>query len=492
MLFNSAGFLFVYLPLTLAAFGLAVRLRSPAGAIAVLLAASYVFYGQWQLSLYLLLAASTTFNYVLGRAIAWTAQGHSPARARLLLCIGVAVDLAVLAWFKYAGFLLSSLDAVAGLQIPPPVVALPAGISFFTFTQIAFLADAMRGPVAVVRPADYFLFVSYFPHLIAGPIIHHRDTLPQFRRMARCGWDAAAAAMGISIFAIGLLKKVAIADNVAPFADSTFSRLAGGPLPALDSWIGALAYSFQIYFDFSGYSDMAVGLSLLFGVRLPLNFASPYKATSLIEFWSRWHMSLSQFLRDYVYIPLGGNRKGSARRYINLMATMLIGGLWHGAGWTFVVWGGLHGIYLVINHFVRSAVDGPARVLPPWLVWCKRIAVFVAVTVAWVFFRAASIADAGSMLSGMFGLHGPGSAGGTAGAVALLAACFVIVWALPSTYELFARHEPTLPARFATPPQESPWPAWRMNAFCATATGAVLALCVLAFYRPSPFIYFRF
>src|SRR5262249_3991858 len=281
MLFNSLDFIFLFLPATLVAFAAAVRLRSPTVAVLVLLVASYVFYDYGDHFAVLLLAGSTAFNYVAGQAIAEAMRHRQRTLGRLLLGIGVCGDLALLGDFKYAGFLMTNFDQGTGAQWPIPVIVVPIGISFYTFTQIAFLVDTFRGAAATLRATDYFLFVAYFPHLVAGPIIHHAQTIPQFRRMGCDTCGASDVAVGLSILTIGLLKKLVIADSVAAFADVAFTRAAVGPVPMIDSWVGAFAYSFQIYFDFSGYSDMAVGLSLLFGVRLPLNFASPYKATSI-------------------------------------------------------------------------------------------------------------------------------------------------------------------------------------------------------------------
>jgi D-alanyl-lipoteichoic acid acyltransferase DltB (MBOAT superfamily) len=311
--------------------------------------------------------------------------------------------------------------------------------------------------------------------------------------MAANGWDTRAIAVGFSILAIGLFKKIALADNIAPFADLAFAHAATAPLPMLDSWTGAIAYALQIYFDFSGYSDMAIGLSLLFGVRLPVNFASPYKATSIIEFWSRWHISLSAFLRDYLYIPLGGNRKGAVRRYTNLMLTMVLGGLWHGAGWTFVVWGGLHGLYLITNHAWRSAFGPPSIDPTTGVLWFKRTGVFLAVTVAWVFFRADSMEVASNMFQGMSGARGFAERSGDyTASLGWVAICLGIVWALPNTFQIFARFNPSLPL----PPRLASAPvallAWRMNAPYAIALGGLLASCILGVSRFSPFLYFRF
>jgi D-alanyl-lipoteichoic acid acyltransferase DltB (MBOAT superfamily) len=490
MLFNSLDFIFLFMPVTLAAFAVAVRLGSSSLAVLVLLVASYVFYGYGDHFAVLLLAGSTAFNYVIGWAIAGAVRRGEGTLGRLLLGIGICGDLALLGYFKYADFLMTNLDQLTGAQWPIPVIALPIGISFYTFTQIAFLVDTFCGGTAMLRATEYFLFVAYFPHLVAGPIIHHAQTIPQFRRIARDAWDASDVAVGLSILTIGLFKKLVIADSVAPFADAAFTHAAAEPIPMIDSWIGAFAYSFQIYFDFSGYSDMAVGLSLLVGVRLPLNFASPYKATSIVEFWTRWHMSLSQFLRDYLYIPLGGNRKGHARRYFNLMTTMLLGGLWHGAGWTFVIWGGLHGLYLVANHLLRTARPVQSPRSPAWMSWLKRVAVLFAVTIAWVFFRADSIATAFAMFGGMSGIHGFG----TTDAVTLswLTACFIVVWALPNTYQIFAHLRPTLPVRLEIAGAEPRLLVWRPNAVGAAMIGAVFACCVLATNKFSPFLYFRF
>jgi alginate O-acetyltransferase complex protein AlgI len=477
--------------LTMAAFSVAVRRRSPSAAVAVLLVASYSFYGWRQPSLAALLALSTAFNFALGSAISSLVSRQQIIRVRLLLWLGIAGNLGLLGYFKYAGFMVTNFNELFGAKIALDDIVLPIGISFYTFTQIAFLADAARGLAATNRPLEYFLFVSYFPHLVAGPIIHHRDMIPQFRHLAQDGWDADSVAAGLSIFTLGLFKKVAVADSLAPFADAAFSRASHETLSMLDSWVGVLAYTLQIYFDFSGYSDMAIGLSLLFGVRLPINFASPYKAASIIEFWTRWHMSLSRFLRDYVYIPLGGNRKGPMRRYTNLLATMLIGGLWHGAGWTFVVWGGLHGLYLIINHALRML--RPVRVdAPRWMRGVKQLAVFVAVAVAWVFFRAESLADAGAIVSSMCGIHGVSSGPVSRAALVWIGAGLLIVWAMPNALELFAGSNPALPLGAGAARAEPARLAWRMNTVYAIAAGVTLAGCVLSIYRPSPFLYFRF
>ena len=338
MLFSSYTFLFQFLPAVVLAFA-AARRHSPRAGILVLAAASLFFYGAWRPVYLLLLLASIAANFALGLLM------EDPLRRRTVGTLGVALNLALLCYFKYTNFILDSVSALTGAPLPFVNVVLPLGISFFTFQQIAYLVDVMRGAKVERDIVAYTLFVSFFPHLIAGPLVHHAEMIPQFKRAAHVALGGAGGA-GIAIFAAGLFKKVVIADNLAQFVSPVFAHLdAGG---AVDARRGRgfrrCPTRLQIYFDFSGYSDMAIGLALMFGIRLPVNFHSPYKATSIIDFWRRWHITLSRFLRDYLYIPLGGNRLGERRRYLNLMLTMLLGGLWHGAGWNFLIWGGLHGL----------------------------------------------------------------------------------------------------------------------------------------------------
>src|SRR4029434_10458885 len=312
-----------------------------------------------------------------------------PRTAKPLLVFGLVLNLATLGYFKYANFFVDNLNAVAGLDVVLGKVVLPIGISFFTFQKIAFLVDAYRDRVDRLNFIDYALFVTFFPQLIAGPIVHHSEVIRQFRERAAVSMPTIA--LGVTIFAIGLAKKVILADTAALYASPRFEAVAAGARPdALAAWGAALAYAAQLYFDFSGYSDMAIGAGLLFGIRLPVNFASPYRAESIIDFWHRWHITLSRFLRDYLYVPLGGNRKGRARRYVNLLITMVLGGFWHGAGWTFVIWGSLHTIYLVANHVWR-ALSGPPGAgsgsSSPLECRLGQAVTFVAVVVAWVFFR---------------------------------------------------------------------------------------------------------
>ena len=349
MLFTSGTFLFLFLPLTLALFFAFARIFGYGAAALWLGLASLFFYGYWMPIYVILLITSIIVNYFMG-SLMLSSRAASGASRRAILITAIALNLGVLAYFKYANFFIGTINGVSGVQLPLLHVVLPLGISFFTFTQIAYLADVHAGKVAERNPAHYLLFVTYFPHLIAGPVLHHAEMMPQFRRPAIYRPIFENFAVGFGFLTLGLIKKILIADSVAPVANDFFDNPHSQMLGMAHSWIGVLAYTFQLYFDFSGYSDMAVGLSLLIGVQLPYNFNSPYKARSIIDFWHRWHMTLSRFLRDYLYFALGGNRKGKVRRHMNLMITMLLGGLWHGASWTFVVWGGLHGMFLMVNH----------------------------------------------------------------------------------------------------------------------------------------------
>jgi alginate O-acetyltransferase complex protein AlgI len=393
MLFTSGTFLFLYLPITLAGFFLISRLLGHPSGAAWLVAASLVFYGYWHPQHTLLLAASIVFNYAFGTFILG-AERSALLSPRRLLVIAISLNLILLGYFKYADFLIRTLNELAGLDLPVENVRLPIGISFFTFTQIAYLADVYVGKVRERRPIHYALFVTYFPHLIAGPVLHHAEMMPQFRQDDNYSPRLRNLTIGLVFLAIGLVKKVAFADSAAPIANSMFDTARTALIPTATAWTGIVAYSLQIYFDFSGYSDMAVGLSRMIGVKLPYNFDSPYKSRSIIEFWRRWHMTLSRFLRDYLYFALGGNRHGVFRRYVNLMTTMLLGGLWHGASWTFVVWGGLHGLYLVVNHGWRYACE---RLSAPRLPWqlatavsglLSRTLTLASVALAWILFRA--------------------------------------------------------------------------------------------------------
>ncbi|MEA2795390.1 MAG: alginate O-acetyltransferase complex protein AlgI [Bradyrhizobium sp.] len=500
MLFSSYTFLFQFLPATVLAFAAARRHSARAG-IMVLAGASLFFYGAWQPVYLLLLIVSIAVNFALGLRM------EDPLRRRAIGTFGVALNLAVLCYFKYTNFVFDSLNTLTGAPLPFVNIVLPLGISFFTFQQIAYLVDVMRGAKVERDIVSFTLFVSFFPHLIAGPLVHHAEMIPQFKR-GRTGRSAVLAARGLAIFAAGLFKKVVIADNLAQFVSPVFAHLdAGGGVTTSWAWLATLAYSLQIYFDFSGYSDMAIGLALLFGIRLPVNFRSPYRAISIIEFWRRWHITLSRFLRDYLYIPLGGNRLGEQRRYLNLLVTMLLGGLWHGAGWNFLVWGGLHGVYLCINHLWRAWRSGKADASPtgPAAKGVCWAITFFAVVLGWVFFRARTAGGAWQMLGGLFGFEAGSSAYVPSGILRLMdlpilvgeerllligggavALGLAIALALPNVPQLFGYRE------YRHAPEKAGLLRWRPNGVWALVTALALAISLFGMWQRLEFLYFQF
>ncbi|MEA2892996.1 MAG: alginate O-acetyltransferase complex protein AlgI [Bradyrhizobium sp.] len=478
MLFNSYPFIFVFLPIALAGYFWLGRFSNLAPVVWLALA-SLVFYSVSNWQFVGLLVASIAFNYFIGWLL--IAKQMSAATRFAVLTGGVAGDLVVLATFKYAGFFAANLNALFSTGIVVNIL-LPVGISFYTFTQIAFLVDAYRGNVARYALPHYALFVTYFPHLIAGPILHHKDMIPQFESERTKRPDPHLILCGLIIFAIGLFKKTCLADGIQPLVAPAF----GANTPSFDqAWIGALAYTFQLYFDFSGYSDMAIGISLMFGIFLPLNFNSPYKAASIIDFWRRWHMTLSQFLRDYLYIPLGGNRHGRTLRYVNLMITMLLGGLWHGAAWTFVAWGALHGAYLCVNHAWSNY--GPA-VAPRFARVGNAAAfvlTFVSVVVAWVFFRADSISSATFVLSRMADPTNIVFGRGEIANAMFIAVYAAIAWIAPNTQAVMGYdHKNRTVGENIN--------GWLRQPGFLTAAAAALAFGVLGISQHSEFIYFRF
>lgn len=488
MLFNSPVFIFFFLPLTLALFFVAGRFSVRLAAY-WLFAASLIFYGWANPAHVPLLLASIGLNFLAGRALV----GAADRRVRqTVLVLSIVANLAVLVWYKYATFLLQAAGLGAGWTPP----AMPLGISFFTFTQIAFLVDAYRGEAQEYRFGHYGLFVTYFPHLVAGPILHHREMMPQFQDARIYRPAAENFSVGITLFVFGLFKKVILADGIEPHATALFQQ-ASNPVQfgVVEAWLGALAFSFQLYFDFSGYSDMALGLARMCGVRLPLNFDSPYKSASIIDFWRRWHMSLSRFLRDYLYIPLGGGRKGPVRRYVNLLITMVLGGAWHGAGWTFLIWGASHGALLALNHAWRSfrhAVGGQAR--GRWETALGCLATFVLVTMCWVFFKAESVPAALRILQAMLG-YGASSVVGqySVDACVWIAVCAGIVWGLPNSQQLLAKYSPGIDTYPVDPArQQGSRIEWRPAGSWALLVGAMAVASLMMMGRVRDFLYFSF
>lgn len=462
MLFNSFQFLYLFLPVTYLGFW---ALRTKRQRYAWLTVTGYVFYACWNVRFCALMAFSTLVSYAAGRALDAT---DDPGRRKLWLTVPICIDLGLLAFFKYAGWLLDSARAAVALvgwhvELPSLSIVLPIGISFYTFHTISYIVDAYRRKIRPTHDLlEFACYVSLFSQLVAGPIVRFRqiesdlETIDGSRRTAH--W-----AEGWSFFACGMAKKVLLADSLAAIIDPALA--SPGQLGTLATWLCVLGYTYQLYFDFSGYSDMAVGLGYLFGLHIPQNFDSPYRALDPSDFWRRWHISLSTCLRDYLYIPLGGNRRGATRTAVNLMATMLLGGLWHGAGFTFVLWGAYHGLLLVGYRRFSSSWDA----LPAGL---RRIAMFILVVLGWVFFRARDLSMARVLFRRMWAaVPGPLPAGGR-GLVILILVAGAIAHLGPNTWQI--RHH--------------------LRPLPALALGAALLLSLAALHgaAPSPFLYFQF
>jgi len=392
LLFNSYEFIFIFLPLSFFIYFFLLEKRLIVGAKGFLVFASLFFYSWWNIAYLPLILTSMLFNYVVGNSLN---ENFKKVRIpkKSLLIFGIVANLSLLGYFKYTDFFLENFNLAFDGSVPLLHLALPLAISFFTFQQIAYLVDSYRGETAEYDFLNYALFVTFFPQLIAGPIVHHAEMMPQFASKWNLVKNYKNIATGLFIFSIGLFKKVVIADTFATWATAGFDHAE--VLNLIEAWATSLSYTFQLYFDFSGYTDMAIGAALLFNIKLPINFNSPYKALDIQDFWRRWHITLSRFLRDYIYIPLGGNRKGSFRTYTNLLATFILGGIWHGAGWTFVFWGFLHGMALVIHRLWKQLGFAMPKVLA-WFI------TFNFINIAWVFFRAKEWDDALKVLDGMF------------------------------------------------------------------------------------------
>ena len=536
MLFNSYEYILGFLPVTVLVF-LALGRSSRSLALGWLILASVFFYAWWRPINLLIIGPSIAVNFAFARVLLGLAGDEARARQRTaLLVLGIAFNVCFLGYFKYANFAVSVASDVAGSDFVLEQIILPLGISFITFQKIAFLIDVAGGRVKSFTLRDFLLFVMFFPQLIAGPIVHYGETIPQFQR-ASCRFDATLYAVGITLFCFGLFKKVVLADGMAEHVTPVFAYAASGAEATfVQSWLAAIGFTLQIYFDFSGYSDMACGAALLFGVRLPLNFNSPLKAANIIDFWLRWHMTLTRFLTAYVYNPitLALTRARAARRqpmlrargsdpvaFLHVLAfptitTMLISGLWHGAGYTFILWGGLHGLYLVINHAWRQygprrpAEPGPAGALAGFAV------TFLMVVVAMVLFRAPDLASAGNVLAGMSGLHGIGLPAGLAdmvggpamalldGAVnsrefspaaAYLLALLAIALFMPNSVQMLSAYEPVLYM-----PKRPPllWAGlwrplrWRPTAAWMALFAAIAVVSMIRLTGKSEFLYWQF
>lgn len=507
--FDSWNFIVRFLPVTLLVFYLIpARLRALRKVWLVL--ASLFFYGYWKVEYVPLLILSVAVNYALAEGIV-----RSTGRARPILVAGVSLNLLLLGYFKYTNFVFHFAGQLAHRDVGRFDIILPLAISFFTFTQISYLVDVYRDRSTHYKFLDYSLFVVLFPHLIAGPIVRHWEIIPQFvERELKASRDDFG--VGVSLFLFGLAKK-SMADLAAFYADSVYNAaVINAAMSSLDGWIGTVAFALQIYFDFSAYSDMAIGLARMFGVKFPCNFDSPYRATSVIVFWERWHRTLTRFLREYVYYSLGGNRRGPGRQILNIMATMLLSGLWHGAGWTYIIWGALHGMYLVINHLWRLWVQQMKWSFEHWLCRGARVLItFLSVCLTWTFFRAPSTVVARRVLSSMLALRGltvPDvfldyprlramflaplhihfiNTGffDYDNAVVIIVLLLIICWAFPNTQQMLISYDPVL-----EPVTRQPWFRLKLGFWAGSIFGIVGYLVLRNCYvtEPNPFIYFNF
>jgi len=518
MLFNSYEFIFVFMPVVVGVFFLLGR-SSRAWALRWVIAASLFFYGWWRPLNVLIIAPSVLINFALARLLQRLQMHGNPGTAKAILVLGIVFNVAFLGYFKYSNFLITSLNDAFATQIVLARIMLPLGISFITFQKIAFLIDVHAGRVESFSLRDYCLFVLFFPQLIAGPIVHYLEMMPQFHRIS-CQFDKENVSVGMTLFAFGLFQKVFLADGIAKSVTPLY-QLAdqGSRIGLLPAWIAAAGFTFQIYFDFSGYTDMALGVARLFGVRLPPNFNSPLRASSIIDFWLRWHMTLTRFLTAYIYNPLTlaltrrrAMRKGSrvvalpkgGGAFIELLMlptllTMFVSGVWHGAGYTFIIWGVLHGLFLTVNHLFRLL--GPKllgdksrydRLMQP----TGFLITFVCVAASMVIFRATSLKTAADLLQGMLGLHGIGFSSGMGLKTALLwiGPLAFIALACPNTLQLLSQYEPALGWR-SVPRGATPGKTrflWQPSLAWAAAASVIVAIGMLNLGGNSEFLYWQF
>jgi alginate O-acetyltransferase complex protein AlgI len=518
MIFNSYQFIFVFLPAVVAVFFAIGRFSRP-WALRWVIAASLVFYALWRPLNVLIIAPSVLINFLLARLLQRLCKQESRSAARAVLLLGIAFNVAFLGYFKYANFLVGSINDAFGTQMILSQIILPLGISFITFQKIAFLIDVQAGRVESFTLQDYCLFVLFFPQLIAGPIVHYREMMPQFHG-ASCRFNKEDASVGLTLLAFGLFKKVFFADNIALLVTPIYEQARSGSHIALASaWIAAVGFTLQIYFDFSGYTDMALGIARLFGIRLPPNFNSPLRASSIIDFWLRWHMTLTRFLTAYIYNPLTlwltrrraarglsgfSLRNMSPRTFIEflmfpILLTMFVSGIWHGAGYTFIVWGLLHGLFLVVNHAWRQV--GPkmwrdkssyARFMLP----AGFIITFTCVTASMVIFRSANLKTAADLLQGLIGLHGLGFKSGIAlrkSALWIGGGAFIAL-ACPNTLQILSRYEPALgwkPSRDQGATAK-PRILWSPSLAWAVAMAVIVAIGILNLGGQSEFLYWQF
>ncbi len=526
MLFNSYPFIFIFLPLVTFIF-FQISRYSNIFASAWLVSASLFFYGWWNPNYLILLLSSIIVNYSLGVWLIRVLRNSGKCtKSKSILIIGLVFDLSLLGYYKYTNFFINNLNVLTGLDWKVNNIILPLGISFFTFTQIAFLVDAYRGEVKGYNFIHYLLFITYFPHLIAGPIIHHKEMIPQFENSNTYKFNYQNLAVGLTVFFMGLFKKTVLADGIAPHAVVVYSIADSGQiLTFLEAWLGAFCYAFQLYFDFSGYSDMAIGCSLFLGIRLPLNFHSPYKSVNIIEFWRRWHMTLSQFLRDYLYIPLGGNRYGIIWQYVNLLITMTLGGVWHGAGWNYLLWGVLHGMFLTVNHLWQNIRISMGHDLKHSTAIGRLLGCILTVF-AFVFslalFRTKDLNSAEIMVEGMLALNGVSlplewknqlgilesyltflgltfqklnarvtDTGFSSDAFKWLIYLALIIWLLPNSQQIMQKYFPAI-APYKGEVNYTNMLLWRPNLLWSLLTSIITIIGVVNITKVSEFLYYQF
>ena len=505
MVFHSFEFILVFLPLAYMGFLAAYRIAGWTGAFRFLVAASLVFYAQWSIAFALVLALSVLANYWLGNQI--MDRAAEPRRSWTLLMVGIALNLAALAYFKYSNFLIDIANVLTGAGAAHIRLLLPVGISFYTFVQIGYLVECYNGRVERTGLDRYALFSAFFPCVTAGPLVLQREMLEQMRDRRDQAFDATRLAVGLTMFAIGLFKKVFLADSIGPYANAVFDGAAAGEglTPAV-AWIGAVAYALQLYFDFSGYSDMALGLGLIFGLKLPLNFDSPFKATSISDFWRRWHITMTRFFTTYIYTPLamhgmrsaGGRNAGAIERFlmtggIPALVTFLVAGIWHGAGWTFVVYGILHGFAIAINLGWREA----RLPMPPAAVgWVMTMAVVVS---GLVIFRAPTMGVAATILADMwtFGLGAAPSAAIMVSidermALAVIVLLVAIVLLMPNSQQILHRHWVSSDAMPTTARAAAGLLSWRPNLALSLGLAATLTIAVASIGAGTTFVYYQF
>ena len=533
MLFNSYLFILLFLPITTWGFYQFTRMGGKRLAVLWLVIASLVFYGYWNPPYVILLILSIGVNYILGQILGRHHSTGKETRGKIFLILGLAFNLGLIGYYKYFNFFTDTINSVLGTSILVQQIVLPLGISFYTFQQISYLIDSLEGETKGYRFIDYCLFVSYFPQLIAGPIVTHQEMIPQFSKQSNARFCSENLTIGLTIFFLGLFKKVILADRIALFATPVFSAAdAGVTLTFAEAWIGALAYTMQIYFDFSGYSDMAIGAARMMGFNLPINFNSPYKAVNIIDFWQRWHMTLTRFLTRYLYNPLALNLSrlrlqqgkdlikrgvGSPSAFFQLVAfptivTMFLAGLWHGAGWQYIVFGVLHGCYLSVNHGWHMLLKARGYKLKNSLWWERRLGhllTFGCVIVAMVFFRASTVENATKILAAMVGNNGINLGDGMLftnqlfetpkTGVLLLSALMFIAFCFPNTQEWLANFEPVLGGQPSNNNHTPSWLGrlwqqlrWKPTAPWAAVTAALAVAAFLGLAEVSEFIYFQF